>query len=635
MTDPHKWLEDVLGEEAMKWVASKNTESIAAIGEPTATTAYKRILAILDSKDKIPNLYRVGGPDGLYYNFWQDDVHIQGIWRKTTLESYKSGTPSWKTVIDVDSLPPPQLDTAKTWVWHGSTLLEDGPDTICDRAIIALSPGGSDADTRREFDLTTDKWVEAAEGGYVMPTAAKTQLCWRSRDEILVGTDFGGDGKCLTDSGYPRVIKSWKRGTPIEDAKVVFEGEDPKPPFPSRFTLENGYKAYLRLCAGEQTDVSASQYSYHDRGFVHEFQLRSITFYTSKYWYRQLSARAIRSVSSDAEPTPFEEVKVPEDAKLGTFASAALVELRTDWQPPGCSVTFKAGSLISAPMESVMKGDWSKVKALFEPTPSRSLNERTETKDYVVLKVMEHVCSKLEFWKFVGGDWFQEVAAGGAAVNIGEDVSVENVSRQADEDNTLWITREGYLVPDSQEMANAENGCTVTQQFRTKPAVFNAQGLSVWQYFATSLDGTKVPYFVIGRTDMKLDGSNATLLDAYGGFEIPMLPCYSGTVGAAWLEIGGVKVIANIRGGGEYGPTWHQAALKANRHKAYEDVEAVAQDLIARRITCTSKMAVIGGSNGGLMVGNMLTRPIASTLFGAAVCQVSACMFISPISCFI
>lgn len=223
--DPHKWLEDVLGEEPMKWVASKNEEAFAAIGDPTSTSTYKRILAILDSKDKIPNLYRIGGPDGFYYNYWQDDVHVQGIWRKTTLESYKSGTPDWKTVIDVDALEPPKLDTAKSWVWHGSTLLDDGPGTICDRAIIALSPGGSDADTRREFDLMTQKWVEVAEGGFAMPTAAKTQLSWRSRDEILVGTDFGGDGKCLTDSGYPRVIKSWKRGTPIEDAKFVFEGE--------------------------------------------------------------------------------------------------------------------------------------------------------------------------------------------------------------------------------------------------------------------------------------------------------------------------------------------------------------------------------------------------------------------------
>ena len=335
---------------------------ISAVGDPLTTATYKRILSILDSKDKIPSLYRIGGADGSFYNYWQDNVHVQGIWRKTTLASYKSGSPEWHTVIDVDALPPPQCDTAKTWVWHGSTLLDDGPGTVCDRAIIALSPGGSDADTRREFDLATEKWVEATDGGFAMPTAAKTQLTWRSRDELLVGTDFGGDGKCLTDSGYPRVVKSWKRGTPIEEAKVVFEGE--------------------------QTDVAASQYAYHDRGYVHEFQLRSITFWTSKFWYRKLSQEGIRSTSADADTSPFVEVKIPgvvkmdaltqrnththththtrkptthwaththihththththtqvkipEDAEIGTFANAALVSLRSDWQPPGCGTT--------------------------------------------------------------------------------------------------------------------------------------------------------------------------------------------------------------------------------------------------------------------------------------------------------
>jgi len=177
-------------------------------------------------------------------------------------------------------------------------------------------------------------------------------------------------------------------------------------------------------------------------------------------------------------------------------------------------------------------------------------------------------------------------------------------------------------VPDSQEMANAEDGCSVTEKLRSKPAMFSSDGLIVEQYFAKSLDGTKIPYFVMRRSDIAMDGRNPTLVDAYGGFEIPMLPYYSGAVGAAWLEVGGIKVIANIRGGGEYGPTWHQAALKEKRYKAYEDVEAVAQDLIARGITSAPHMAVIGGSNGGLMVGNMITRPVASALFGAAVCQV-------------
>ena len=292
--DPHKWLEDVLGDRPMSWVKSRNEECIASLGEPTKTETFKRILGILDSKDKIPSLYRIGGPGGHFYNFWQDDVHVQGIWRKTTYESYKSGAPDWQTVIDLDALPPPTCGTAKTWVWHGSTLLDDGPGGDWDRALIALSPGGSDADTTREFDLKAETWVDPADGGFAMPDTAKTSIRYRSRNEVLVGTDFGGNGKSMTDSGYPRVVKSWKRGTPIESATVVFEGE--------------------------QADVACSQYAYHDRGFGHEFQLRSITFYTSKYFYRALSAGSLQSVSAADEPTPFAPVPMPEDAELSTFA---------------------------------------------------------------------------------------------------------------------------------------------------------------------------------------------------------------------------------------------------------------------------------------------------------------------------
>jgi prolyl oligopeptidase len=352
--DPHKWLEEVLGDEALAWVKTKNEQCISSLGDPSKTETFKRILGILDSKDKIPNIYRIGGEGGNFYDFWRDDKHVQGIWRKTTLESYKTGTPDWKIVIDLDALPPPKCGTAKTWVWHGSTLLDNGPGTECDRALIALSPGGSDADTSREFDLKAEAWIDAADGGFAMPEASKGSIRYRSKDEVLVGTDFEGDGSTMTDSGYPRVVKSWKRGTPIETAKVVFEGE--------------------------QADVAASQYAYHDRGFVHEFQMRCITFYTSKYFYRKLTQDAIRSVTAADESTPFAPVPIPEDAELGTFANAALVTLRTDWKPPGCESTFKSGALISAPMESVMNDDWSGVTALFEPTPSKSLSSSTETR---------------------------------------------------------------------------------------------------------------------------------------------------------------------------------------------------------------------------------------------------------------
>jgi len=276
-------------------------------------------------------------------------------------------------------------------------------------------------------------------------------------------------------------------------------------------------------------------------------------------------------------------------------------------------------------MADVMRSDWSKAVCLFEPTDSMSLSKRTTTKDFIILKVLTHVRTKLVFWKFDAKTqtFTKQVAKGrDDLVPAGVDVSISSLSRNPDETNAVWLSRDGYLIPDTLEIADASDGCAASSLVKAKPAMFRADGLCVEQHFATSLDGTKVPYFVIRPENLVFDGNNPTLLDAYGGFEISMLPGYHAAVGAGWLEHGGVKVIANIRGGGEYGPKWHQAALKEKRHKAYEDVEAVANDIITRKISSTPKLAVIGGSNGGLMVGNMLTRPVASALFGAAVCQV-------------
>ena len=612
MDDPHHWLEDVLGAEALARVEELNTKCLEAVGDPKDTPTYTRIKEILDSKDKIPSIYRVGtDPSALYYNFWQDEEHVQGIWRRTTLDSFLSeregGRTEWTTVLDVDALAPPTTGTAKTWVWHGSTLLDEGPElSRWDRALIKLSPGGSDADTCREFDLTTSSFVEP-EGinrGFALPTAAKTSISYRSRDECLVGTDFGGDGSTLTDSGYPRVVRSWKRGTPIEEAVTVFEAQ--------------------------QADIAASQYAYHDRGHVHEFQLRSITFYTSAYLYRSLTASKMATTTADAESQPFKPVPIPEDAELSTFADVALITLRTDLSAPSgaaADTMFLTGAMVSLPMADLMNNDWSKAMALFTPTPSRSLSSTTQTKDYLVLKVLEDVRTGLEFWRFDadGRTWTraeQEVKEGGDAVPVGQDVDVASPCRDASADNDLWLFRNGYLVPNALELASAEDGCAKTRLVRSQPAMFDASSLMVEQRFAVSADGTKVPYFVIRRQDLKMDGTNPTLLDAYGGFEISLLPGYSAGVGAGWLERGGTKVIANIRGGGEYGPSWHQAALKGKRPKCYEDVEAVAQALIKDGLTSPEKLACIGGSNGGLMVGNLITRPIASRLFGAAVCQV-------------
>ena len=586
--DPHASLETVLDADNLKWVEARNAEAIARVGDPSKTKTFERILGCLDSKEKIPGAYEIGEPgEGRLYNFWQDDEHVQGIWRSTTAASFASGSPEWTTALDLDALDPPEFgDTAATWVWHGSSLLDDGNH---DRALISLSPGGSDADTTREFDLTTNAFVDAKDGGFAMPTPAKTQIAYRGRDECLVGTDFGGDGSALTDSGYPRVVKSWKRGTPLDDAVTVFEGE--------------------------KQDIAASQYCYKDRGLLHEFRVRSLTFYTSKHWYRSPKA----GVLAHEDATPFAEVPIPADATIGTFGACALVTLRSDWTAGG--ETYAQGSLLSVDLEALVAGDLSNVTALFTPTEARSLEDTTETRDFLVLKVLEDVRTKLVTYRYAAGAWSLHDDGSGGAVGVGEDVAVQAVNRRADADNKVYVWRDGYLVVDVLETADAAD-LAATTVLKTKPAMFDASGLTVDQHFATSADGTKVPYFVMRREDLAFDGSNPTLVDAYGGFEISLTPGYSAGVGVGWLERGGVKVIANIRGGGEYGPRWHQAALKAKRFKAYEDLEAVAQDVVDRGISSPPKLAVIGGSNGGLMVGNAITRPRASALFGAAVCQV-------------
>jgi len=272
-----------------------------------------------------------------------------------------------------------------------------------------------------------------------------------------------------------------------------------------------------------------------------------------------------------------------------------------------------------------MENDWSSAFAMFEPTPNRSLSSTSETKDYNILKILEDVKTNLEFWQYADKCWTKQGgddANDGGAVPVGQDVSVGSHCRDSSADNKLWLWRDGYLVPDTLEMASAEDCCAKTEHIKSKPAMFSADGLCVEQHFCRSADGTQIPYFVMRKKDLVMDGSNPVLLDAYGGFEISMLPGYSAGVGAGWLERGGTKVVANIRGGGEYGPTWHQAALKEKRYKCFEDMEAVAQDLIDKKLTSREKLACIGGSNGGLLVGNLITRPIASSLFGAAVCQV-------------
>lgn len=563
--DPYAWLEDVEGQKPLDWVKAQNAKTEAEIA---ATPAFKKleadILAILDSDAKIPGVEKIGE---YYYNFWKDKRHERGLWRRTTLDEYRKPQPQWETVLDLDALNKAE---GKNWVWHGAECRK--PDYT--RCLIALSRGGSDADVTREFDLTAKDWVK---DGFFRPEA-KGGLGWKDADTVYVYTDFGPGS--MTGSGYPRIAKEWKRGTPLAAASVVYEG---KP--------DDMYIAAM-----------------HDDtpGFERDFVSRTIAFYNDELYLRGKDGKLAK-------------IDAPNSASKGVHKDWLLLELREPYEAGG--KTYKPGSLIAAKFDGFMAGKRD-FTVLFEPTEKSSLASYSWTKDYLVLNVMEDVKNKLSVLTPGAGEWKRSDFVGAPTIGT---VGVGAID--SDESNAVWLTATDFLTPTTLSIADVsiEAGGKQPEKLKSNPVFFDASKDEIEQHFATSKDGTRVPYFLVRPKHLKLDGDNPTLLYGYGGFEVSLTPSYSGGIGKGWLEHthngrGGVYVLANIRGGGEYGPRWHQAALKANRHKAYEDFAAVAEDLVARKITSPKRLGIQGGSNGGLLMGNMLTQ--YPQLFGAVVCQV-------------
>jgi prolyl oligopeptidase len=558
MTDPHQWLEDVEGARQLAWVREQNAKAESELADTAGFKALEAdLLAIYDSNDKIPGVYKQGE---WYYNFWKDRNHERGIWRRTTLEEYRKPQPKWETVLDLDAL---NRAEGENWVWHGADCLRPAYE----RCLIALSRGGADADVTREFDLATKQWVE---GGFFRPEA-KGGLRWIDRDTVYVYTDFG-DGT-LTSSGYPRIVKEWKRGTPMDAATVVYEGRD--------------------------EDMYISARRDHTPGFERDFVSRTLAFYNDELYLR----------NADGSLT---KVDVPNSAQASVQREWLVIELRDPWTVGGR--TYKAGSLLAAGFDGYMAGERA-FQVLFEPTDTTSLAGATFTRNHLVLNVLDDVKNTLTVLTPGKGGWARSALAG-----VPEFGTVSVGAVDSDESDALWLTVADYLTPTTLMLASAAPGAAAPEVLKTQPAFFDASKHVVEQHFATSKDGTRVPYFLVHPKDMVLDGSNPTLLYGYGGFEISLTPGYSGGVGKGWLEKGGTYAVANIRGGGEYGPRWHQAALKASRHKAYEDFAAVAQDMIDRKITSPAHLGIRGGSNGGLLTGNMLTQ--YPELFGAVVIQV-------------
>jgi prolyl oligopeptidase len=560
-TDPYLWLEDVTGARAMDWVHAENARTDAAIGHGARFDALQAgFQAILDSDAKIPTVQKIGA---YYYNFWKDARHVRGIWRRTTLAEYRKAEPAWDTVLDLDAL---SAREGVPWVWHGASCLRPAMRDC----LIALSRGGSDADVTREFDLDTRRWRTH---GFDRPEA-KGGMDWIDADHVLVYTDFGPGS--MTRSGYPRIVKRWTRGTPLAAAKTLYEGQP-----------DDMYIA-----------------GWHDPtpGYERTFVARTLAFYRDQWLL----------VGKD---DVLAQVPVPDSAKKSLHREWLLLELREPWTVAGKD--HPAGSLLAAHFDRVMAGqaDWVEV---FRPDEHTSLESATWTRDRLLLNLLHDVKNRLVvLTPAATGAWASAPLPGAPAFGT---LAVEAVD--AIDSNALWLTATDYLTPTT--LALVEPG-QAPEVLKTMPAFFDASRDVIEQHFATSADGTRVPYFLVRPKDLVYDGRAPTLLYGYGGFEVSLTPSYSGIVGKGWLNGpdgsgGGVFVVANIRGGGEYGPRWHQAALKANRHKAYEDFVAVARDLVAHRITSPAHLGAMGGSNGGLLVGNMLTRYPAD--FGAFVIQV-------------
>ncbi len=553
--DKYLWLEDVTGEKALTWVKERNTATAAELESSSDfKTLEGDLLKIMDSKERIPMIGK-NGP--YYYNYWKDDKNPRGIWRRTTLKEYRNKEPKWEVILDVDALGKAE---GVNWVWHGAQVLR--PEYK--RALISLSRGGSDADVVREFDMEKKEFIK---DGFQIPEA-KGEMSWIDENSVYVATDFGPG--TLTDSGYPRIVKLWKRGTPLEKAETVYEGK----------------KEDMAVGAG-----------YDDtEGFERHIVYRRISFYSGDYFLRKNDGKLAR-------------IEVPEDAEPSGHREWMVVSLRTPWTVGG--KTYPEGALLAIKFDDFMAGKRD-FKILFEPTPTTSLDSFDWTKNYLVLNVLDDVKNRLYVLAPGSGEWKKEPMPGGPGF---AKVSLWGVDEQ--ESDEFFMTVMDFLTPTS--LFYGTIGGT-PEKLKQSPAFFDASGLEISQHFAKSKDGTRIPYFQVSPKGMTLDGAHKTLLTGYGGFEISETPYYSGGVGRGWLGGGNVYVVANIRGGGEYGPKWHQAALKENRNRCYEDFAAVAKDLIERKVTSPKFLGIEGGSNGGLLVGNMLTQ--YPELFGAIVCQV-------------
>lgn len=560
--DPYLWLEEVQGDKALAWVRERNAVSTALLQAlPLFADNRAKVLDVLNNRDQIPHVTRRGD---YLYNFWRDAKNPRGLWRRTHLEEYRKVQPKWDVLIDLDALGKAENEN---WVWGGSDCL--APDY--NRCLISVSRGGADAKVTREFDIAKREFVK---DGFYLPEA-KSQLDWVDINTVYVGTDFGPGS--MTRSGYARIIKRWKRGTPISEAQFVYEAKE--------------------------SDVAAFATVDKTPNFERTIFGRSADFYNTEI-----------NVLVDGKLVKIDK---PSDASLSWQREWAFLLLKSDFKL--AERTYKSGSLLAIKFDALMRGERS-FELLFEPTATRSLSRSgpTTTRDFLLLNILDNVSGRIEELQYLGGKWQRREVKAPSPGALGAVGMHDPFVKDDPLANHYSMSYLDFLTPASLYLSKA--GSDERELLKRNPTFFDSTGMRAEQRFATSKDGTQVPYFVVYPKGVKTDGTNPTVLYGYGGFQISMTPFYSGGWGTTWLQRGGVFVVANIRGGGEFGPTWHQSAIKQNKQKSYDDFAAVAEDLIKAGITKSQHLGIMGGSNGGLLVGAvMVQRP---ELFGAVVCSV-------------
>jgi prolyl oligopeptidase len=563
--DPYLWLEEIDSPQVRAWVEARNAETTSALCDAHFAQDKASVLDILNAPDRIPWIHQRGE---FVYNFWQDAEHRKGIWRRTTLASYRTEAPDWDTLVDIDALAKAE---GEDWVWRGCTSLPPWHR----HGLVQLSRGGADAVVIREFDLVAKRFVQ---DGFDLPEA-KGGAAWLDADTLLVSSALGGQ-PFETTSGYARTVRLWRRGSPFERAPLIFE------------------------C--ESDDMMA--WAWRDPGPRHP---RTMFVRQQDFVHHELFV----------EETAGDLVKldVPSDAYSWAHRDWLTINLRSAWtvgervHPAGALLVMRLSAFVAGARDFTV---------LFEPSPRRFLQSVQIADDVFACKILDDVRSRLFLARPAQGEWQVEPVAGFP------DMSTLDIYPLSEDDGdwfadrlpgteTFVVSSQNSLIPPALSLVRFGQAPAPLKQ---APARFDSIGLTITQHEAISVDGARIPYFQIARAGLSLDGANAVLLGGYGGYQIASLPYYAAATGKLWLERGGVYVIANIRGGGEFGPDWHKAGMRAGKKLAHDDFAAVAKDLIARGVTRPQRLACIGGSNGGLLVGNMLTR--YPELFGAIECAV-------------